>query len=69
MGDRFQARQSEEATGALDGVQKAENIVQSRPVTRFRLELYQLGVNDIQALGCFCEEFDNQFVHEIARSW
>ena len=51
MGQRFEARQPEEAAGALDGVNQPENIIQNLGVVRILLEPYQLIIDRIQALA------------------
>ena len=51
MGERFQPRQPQEAAGALDGVDQAEDVIEDLRVARILLEPHQLVVDRIQALA------------------
>jgi len=62
--ERFKPRQAEEAAGALDRVNKAENVVENFCVVRFLLETHQLVVDGIEALVGLSQEFPQQIVHE-----
>ena len=64
MGQRFQPRQSEETAGALDRVNEAENVVENLRVVRILLELDQLNVHEVEALGGLGQEFAEKIVHE-----
>ena len=50
VGQRFQPRQPQEAAGALDGVDQAEDVIQDLRVARVLLEPHQLIVDRVQAL-------------------
>ena len=63
MGERFQPRQSEEAAGALDGVDQAEDVIQDLRVARVLLEPHQLIVDRIQALAGLRQELPQKVVH------
>ena len=63
MGQRFQPRQSQEAAGALDGVDQAEDVIQDLRVARVLLEPDQLIVDRIQALAGLRQELPQQVVH------
>ncbi len=62
--ERFEPRQSKKAAGALDRVDKPEDVVQDLGVVRFLLEMYELDVNRIEALACFGQKLAQQIVHE-----
>ena len=64
MGQRFEARQAEEAAGALDGVNQPENVIQNLGVVRILLEPHQLIVDRIQALVGFRQELPQKIVHQ-----
>ena len=64
MGQRFQPRQAEEAAGALDGVDQAEDVIQNLRVARVLLEPHQLIVDRIQALAGLGQELPQQIIHE-----
>ena len=63
MGQRFQPRQSQEAAGALDGVDQAEDVIQYLRVARVLLEPHQLIVDRIQALVGLRQELPQQIIH------
>ena len=63
MGERFQPRQAQEAAGALDGVDQAEDVIQNLRVARVLLEPHQLIVDRIQALVGLRQELPQQIVH------
>ena len=63
MRQRFQPRQPEEAAGALDGVDQAEDVIQDLRVARVLLEPHQLIVDRIQALVGLGQEFPQKIVH------
>ena len=56
MGKAFKTGQAKKAAGALDGVNKPENIVQNFAVIRFLLKFDQFNVDDIQTFSCLCEK-------------
>ena len=60
---RFQARQTEESAGALDGVDEAENVVENLGVVRLLLETHELDVDHVEALVGLGQEFPEQVVH------
>jgi hypothetical protein len=60
---RFQPRQAQEAAGALDGVDQAEDVIQNLRVARVLLEPHQLIVDRVQALVGLRQEFPQQIVH------
>jgi hypothetical protein len=64
MRQRFQPRQPQEAAGALDGVNQAEDVIQNLRVARVLLEPHQLIVDRIQALAGFGQKFPQQIIHE-----
>ena len=64
MGQRFQPRQPQEAAGALDGVDQAEDVIQNLRVARVLLEPHQLIVDRIQALAGFGQKLPQQIIHE-----
>ena len=57
MGQRFKARQSQETAGSLDGMNKAENIIQDLGVVRVLLEPHQLIVDGVQAFAGLRQKF------------
>jgi hypothetical protein len=59
MGDRFQALKTQEAAGTLDGVDKAEDIVERLAVVGVGFEPYEFAIDDFQAFGRFGQEFSN----------
>ena len=63
MGQRFQPRQAQEAAGALDGVDQAEDVIQNLRVARVLLEPHQLIVDRIQALVGLRQELPQKIVH------
>ena len=63
MGQRFQPRQPQEAAGALDGVDQAEDVIQNLRVARVLLEPHQLIVDRIQALIGLRQELPQKIVH------
>ena len=60
---RFEPRQIEEAAGALDGVDEAEDVVEDLRVVGILLEAHELDVDDVDALVRLGQEFPQQFVH------
>ena len=64
MRQRFQPRQSEEAAGALDGVNQAEDVIEDLGVVRLLLEPHQLIVDGIQALAGLRQKLPQQIIHE-----
>ena len=64
MGQRFQPRQAQEAAGALDGVDQAEDVIQDLRVARVLLEPHQLIVDRIQALAGLGQKLPQQIIHE-----
>jgi hypothetical protein len=63
VGQRFEPRQVEEAAGALDGMDEAENVGEDFCIVGLLLEANQLDVDDIDAFVRFGEEFPQQVVH------
>ncbi len=51
MSQRFEARQTQETAGSLDGMNEAENIIQDLGVVRILLEPHQLIVHGVQAFA------------------
>ena len=64
MRQRFQPRQPEEAAGALDGVDQAENVIQDLGVVRLLLEPHQLIVDRVQAFAGLGQKLPQQIIHE-----
>ena len=64
MGQRFQPRQPQEAAGALDGVDQAEDVIEDLRVARVLLEPHQLIVDRIQALAGLGQELPQKIVHQ-----
>jgi hypothetical protein len=64
MRECFQPRQAEKAAGPLDGVNKAEDVIQNLGVVRFLLEPHQLIVDRIQALAGLRQKLPQQIIHE-----
>ena len=60
---RLQARQAEEAAGALDGVDEAEDVAENFGVVRLLLETHELDVDHVEALVGLDQEFLEQVVH------
>ncbi len=60
---RFEPRQAEEAAGALDGVDEAEDVVENLGVVRLLLEAHELDVDDVEAFVRLGQEFPQQVVH------
>ena len=67
MGDCFQSRQAQKAARPFDGVKKTENVVENGPVFRIVLETHQFGIDDVQALRRFRQEFTDEIVHSMPR--
>ena len=63
VGERFQPRQPEEAAGAFDGVDEAEDVIENLGVVRILLETNQLHVDDIEAFARLGQKFPQQLVH------
>ncbi len=63
---RFKARQAEEAAGAFNGVDEAEDVIENLRVVRVLFELHQLIVHEIEALVGFGQEFAEKIVHALA---
>ena len=63
MRQRFEPRQAEEAAGALDGVDEAEDVVENLGVVRLLLETHQLDVDGVEALAGLGQELPQQIVH------
>ena len=61
---RFQPRQPEEAAGALDGVDEAENVIENLGVVRILLETHEFDVDHVETLVGLGHEFPQQVVHE-----
>ena len=60
---RFQPRQAEEAAGALDGVDEAEDVVENLGVVRLLLETHELDVDHVEAFVRLGQELPQQVVH------
>ena len=69
MRQRFQTRQPQEAAGALDGVDQAEDVIQDLGVVRLLLELHQLIVHGVQALAGLRQKLPQQIIHENRPSY
>ena len=54
---------SEEAAGALDGVDEAEDVVENLGVVGLLLETHELDVDHIEAFVRLGQEFPQQVVH------
>src|SRR5260221_9851928 len=65
MSDRFQPRQAKKTTGALDGVNKSENVAKQFGIVGILLELDQLDIENREILGGFRQEFTEQIVHTL----
>ena len=63
---RLQARQAEEAAGALDGVDQTENVAENLGVVGLLLEAHQLDVDHVETFVGLGQEFPQQVVHETA---
>ena len=63
VGERFQPRQPEEAAGAFDGVDEAEDVIEDLGVVRILLETNQLHVDDIETFARLGQKFPQQLVH------
>ena len=61
--ERFEPRQVEEAAGAFDGVDEAEDVVEDLGVVGILLEAHELDVDDVDAFVRLGEEFPQQVVH------
>ena len=68
MGQRLEARQAEEAAGALDGVDEAEDVAQDRLVVRVLLEADELDVDRVEMLARLGQELTQQIVHDGYRT-
>ena len=60
---RLEARQAEEAAGALDGVDEAEDVAENLGVVGLLLETHELDVDHVEALVGLDQEFPQQIVH------
>ncbi len=60
---RFEARQAEEAAGALHRVDQTEDVSEQLHVVRVAFELDQLDVEDSKVLGGFRQELTQQIIH------
>ena len=63
MRQRLEARQAEEAAGALDGVDEAENVGENFGVVGLLLETHELDVDHVEALVGLGQKFLEQVVH------
>ena len=63
MRQRFEPRQPEETAGPLDGVNKAEDVVENLRVVGFLLETHKLDVDGVEAFVRFGEKLAQQVVH------
>jgi hypothetical protein len=60
---RLEARQSEKAAGALDGVDEPEDIAENLGVVRVLLETHELDVDHVEALVGLDQEFLEKIIH------
>ncbi|OIQ64713.1 hypothetical protein GALL_537360 [mine drainage metagenome] len=51
VGQRFEARQAQETAGSLDGMNKAEDVIQDLGVVRILLEPHQLIIDGVQTFA------------------
>ena len=63
MRERGEPRQPEEAAGALDGVNEAEDVGEDFGVVRLLLETHELDVDRVETLVGLGQEFAQQLVH------
>ena len=63
MSQFFEATETKKATGALDGMDRAENAGQRVPIIGVLLEGDEFGVKLIEALQAFGQKFSDDFVH------
>ena len=68
MRQRLEARQAEEAAGALDGVDEPEDVAQDRFVVGLLLEADELDVDDVEMLARFGQKLAQQIVHHDSNS-
>ena len=68
VSERFQARQSKKAAGALDGVNEPENVIEDFCVVRILLETNELVVDGIETLIGLGQKLTQQIVHEAKPS-
>jgi len=68
MRDLFEMRKAEEAAGALDRVDRAEDARERVPVVGTRLQHHELVVEPVQVLVTFRQEFADDVVKFIHRS-
>ncbi len=61
--ERFQPRQIEEAAGAFDGVNEAEDVIEDLGVVGILLETHELDVHDVETFVGLGHEFPQQVVH------
>jgi hypothetical protein len=59
----FQTRQSEEAAGALDGVDQAENVAEDFGIVRFLLKTHELAIDHVEAFVGLDQELLEKVVH------
>ena len=64
MGQRFEPGQSQEAAGALDGVNQPEDVIQNLGIGGVLLEPHQLIIDRIQAFVGLGEELPQKIVHQ-----
>ena len=66
MGERFQARQTEKAAGALDRVDEAENVVEDLGVVGVLLETHEFYVDYVDAFVRLGKELPQKIVHGLS---
>jgi hypothetical protein len=64
MRQRFQPRQAEKAARALDGVNKAKDVIQNFGVVGILLETHQLVIDSVETLVGLRQELAQQIIHE-----
>src|SRR5262249_27942698 len=66
VGERFQARQAEKTTGALDRVDEAKNVVEDLGVVGILLESDEFHVDDVEGLVRLGEEFLREIINGMS---
>ena len=61
---RLEPRQSEEAAGALDGVNEPEDVAEDRFVVRILLEPNQFEIDGVEMLARFRQKLAQKIVHD-----
>ena len=63
MRERFEPRQTDETTGALDGVHQPENASENLGVVRLLLEANKFGIDDVETFARLGQKFLEQIFH------